>query len=119
MFDKFRVYNSKVENQLEKKIKILRSDRDGKYAPTEMGKFCEDDGVIHQVTPSYAPQYNGVGERKKQALTSTVNAMLLSLGLPNSFWDEALYSACLILNRVPNKNSNKTPMNYGRTQSLI
>ena len=28
-FDKFKVYKTRVENQLERKIKILRSDRGG------------------------------------------------------------------------------------------
>jgi len=37
-----------------------------------------------------------------------VNVMLLSSSLPNNFWGEALYSTCLILNRVPYKNSEKT-----------
>ena len=34
-FNKFICYKSVVENQMEKKIKILRSDRGGEYFPTE------------------------------------------------------------------------------------
>ena len=34
-FNKFKCYKSVVENQMEKKIKILRSDRGGEYFPTE------------------------------------------------------------------------------------
>ena len=37
--DKFKVYKSEVENQLNKKIKVLRSDRGGEYvSPFE--EFC-------------------------------------------------------------------------------
>ncbi|CAN1732006.1 Copia protein [Linum perenne] len=38
-----------------------------------------------------------------------MNAMLLSSGLPNEMWGEAILSATKILNRVPHKALNKTP----------
>ena len=38
-----------------------------------------------------------------------MNYMLLSSSLPKNCWGETLYSACLILNRIPYKNSDKTP----------
>ena len=37
-----------------------------------------------------------------------VNCMLLSSCAPKSFWREALFSACLILNRVPQRNCDVT-----------
>ena len=40
-FDMFKCYKTLVENQLEKKIKILRSDRGGEYFPIEFTVFCE------------------------------------------------------------------------------
>ena len=33
---------------MEKKIKILRSDRGGEYFPTEFILYCEEHGIIHQ-----------------------------------------------------------------------
>ena len=84
-------------SQLENKIKTLRSNRGGEYAPTEMVEFCKEHSIIHEVTPSDAPQSNGVAERKNSTLVDMVNAMLHSSGLPNNFWGETLYSACLIL----------------------
>ena len=57
LFDKFKTYKAKVENRLEKKIKILWFDRGGEYAPPiQMGDFCQEHGIIHEVTSSYAPQ---------------------------------------------------------------
>ena len=32
---------AEVENQLENKIKILRSDRGGEYTTNELKQFCE------------------------------------------------------------------------------
>ena len=114
LFDKFKVYKTEVENQLERKIKILRSDRGGEYTSLDMSNSCEMHGIIHEVTPPYAPQSNGIVERKNHTLLDMVNVMLVSSGLPSNMWGEALYSACHILNRVPYKNFEKTPYELWR-----
>ena len=84
LFDKFKVYKTEVENQLERKIKILRSDRGGEYTSLDMSNFCEMHGIIHEVTPPYAPQSNGIAERKNRTLLDMVNVMLVSSGLPSN-----------------------------------
>ena len=40
-FDMFKRYKTEVENQRNRKIKILRSDRGGEYFPNEFFMFCE------------------------------------------------------------------------------
>ena len=77
----FMQYKNEVENQLNKKIKVLRSDRDGKYE-SPFGEFCLQHGIDHQTTAPYSPQQNGVVERKNRTLKEMVNAMLISFGLP-------------------------------------
>ena len=57
--EKFILYKNEVENQLNRKIKELRSDRGGEYVvPFE--SLCEQSGIIHQVTASYSPQSNRI-----------------------------------------------------------
>lgn len=46
----FKSNKSLVQNQKEKKIKILRSDRGAKYFPTKFDSFCEENGLIHNNT---------------------------------------------------------------------
>ena len=36
-----------VENQLDKKIKILRLDRGGEHESHDFAKFCATHGIIH------------------------------------------------------------------------
>jgi len=38
-----------------------------------------------------------------------MNAILLSLGLSDNMWGEAILSACYILNKVPHKKLDQTP----------
>lgn len=116
LFDKFKIYTVRVENQLEKKIKILRSDRGGEYAPIEREEFCEH-GIIHQWSPPYSPQSNGLAKRKNQILIDMINVMLASSGLPNNLWSVVLYSACHILHKVLYKISEKTPYEIWENQN--
>jgi transposase InsO family protein len=72
----FKIYKAEAENQLDRKIKRLRSDRGGEYFSNEFDSFCAEHGIIHERTPPYSPQSNGVAERKNHTLTDLVNAML-------------------------------------------
>ena len=77
-FDMFLSYKAKVENQLDRKIRI-RSDRGGEYIL--LNDYCEKEGTIHEVTPSYSPESNGVGERKNKTLKKMMNSLLVSASL--------------------------------------
>jgi len=100
----FKIYKAEVENQLEKKIKQLRSDRVGEYFSNEFSEFYAEHGIIHVRTPPYSPQSNGITERKNRTLTKLVNAMLKTAGLSKEWWGEAILTAYHVLNRVPTKN---------------
>ena len=76
MLDYLKIYKAKVENQLERKIKRLMSDRGGEYFPRLFDEFCEEHGIIHERSPPYLPESNKIAERKNHTLTDLVNAML-------------------------------------------
>ena len=106
--DKFKIYKEEVETQLSEKIKRIRSDRGGEYVEP-FGEFCSQHGIVHEVTAPYSPQSNGVAERKNRTLKEMMNAMLLSSGLPQSMWGEAILSANYLLNRMIRKNKDVSP----------
>ena len=54
---------TEAENQLEMKIKILRSDRGEEYTSNDMSEFCQERDIIHEVTALYTPQSNGAVKR--------------------------------------------------------
>ena len=112
--EKFLIYKAEVENQLNLKIKRLRSDRGGEYDSNPLKKFCETNGIIHETTAPYTPEQNGIAERKNRTLKDMMNAMLISSGMPTNMWGEAILSACYVLNRVPHKKLDKTPFELWR-----
>ncbi|TLX69083.1 transposase family protein, partial [Labilibacter sediminis] len=106
--DKFVLYKTEVENQLNKKIKVVRSDRGGEYV-SPYAEFCAQNGIRHEFTSPYSPQSNGIAERKNRTLKEMVNAMLISSGVNQSMWGEAILSANYLLNKIPRKEKDETP----------
>jgi len=108
-FDKFKEFQSEVENQLGKKIKALRSDRGGEYLSQEFDDHLKEKGILSELTPPGTPQWNGVSERRNRTLLDMVRSTMGLSDLPISFWGHALLTAALTLNRAPSKAVEKTP----------
>jgi hypothetical protein len=109
VLDYFKIYKAEVENQLERKIKRVRSNRGGEYLSKDFGEYCAEHGIIHETMTPYSPQSNGVAERKNRTLTNLVNAMLDCSGLSKLWWGEAILTSCFVLNRVPSSKGEITP----------
>jgi transposase InsO family protein len=55
VFRRFQEFKALVENQIGKKIKVLRSDNGGEYASTEFVDFYTQAGIRRQMTLPYNP----------------------------------------------------------------
>ena len=108
-FEKFKEFQSEVENQRDRKIKCLRSDRGGEYLSHEFGTHLRKCGIVSQLTPPGTPQRNGVSERRNRTLLDMVRSMMSLTDLPLSFWGYALETAAFTLNRAPSKSVETTP----------
>ena len=69
----FKAFKVEVENQLNKRIKAIRSDRGGEnygrsnrsdeQCPGPFAKYLEECGIVSQYTMLGSPSMNGVSER--------------------------------------------------------
>ena len=75
-FEKFKEFQSEVENQCGKKIKALRSDRGGEYLSHEFSNHLKSCGIVPQLTPPGTPQRNGMSERRNRTLLDMVRSMM-------------------------------------------
>ena len=106
----FLSYKIDVENQLDKKIKRIRSDRGGEYVL--FNDYCVKEEIIHEVTPPYSPESNGVAERKNKTLKEMMNFMLISSNALYNLLGEALLTTCFLQNRIPHKKTSKTTYEF-------
>ena len=116
--ERFKIFETEVEKQLGKVIKIVKSYRGGEYYGRHgdlgqclgpFAEFLQSCGIKAQYTMPGTPKQNGVVERRNRTLMDMVRSMISRTKLPQSFWGEVLQTSMYILNRVPSKSMPKTP----------
>ncbi|GJZ77661.1 ribonuclease H-like domain-containing protein [Tanacetum coccineum] len=83
---------------------------DSQFQNMDFIEFCGSKGIKREYSNARTPQQNRVAERKNRTLIKAARTMLANSFLPNTFWAEAVSTACYVLNRVlVTKPQNKTP----------
>ena len=127
LIDALKVFMNEIEKQLDKKVKIVRSNRSSEYygkhdeieqCPSPFVKFLKKPGICAQYTISSTPQQNGVVERHNCTLIDMVRNMLSYSSLPLSLWMHALKTIMYLLNRSPSKAVSKTPFELWMERKL-
>ena len=67
-FENFKILKDLVENELDLKIKCLRSNQGGEYISYEFFDFCEQHGIKRQFYVAGTPQKNGMAERMNRTV---------------------------------------------------
>ncbi|GJW65096.1 putative ribonuclease H-like domain-containing protein, partial [Tanacetum coccineum] len=99
-----------IENLVDKKVKIIRSDNGIEFKNKVMDDFCREKYIKREYSVARTPQQNGVAERRNRTLIEAARTMLADSKLPTTFWAEAVSTACYVQNRVlVVKPHNKTP----------
>ncbi|GJT37829.1 putative ribonuclease H-like domain-containing protein [Tanacetum coccineum] len=99
-----------IENLIDLKVKIIRSDNGTEFKNRIMNEFCVMKGIRREYSVARTLQQNGVAERKNRTLIEAARTMLADSKLPITFWAEAVNTACYVQNRVlVVKPYNKTP----------
>ena len=75
-FEKFKDFKSLVENQCEKKIKVLRSDNGGEFMSNQFREFLKKEGIARQTSTPYSLQQDRVVERANPTIVEMARSML-------------------------------------------
>src|SRR5215213_1648731 len=90
-----------AERQTERKLKVLRTDNAGEYIAIDV--FLDHEEAVHERSPAYSHESNGLSERLNRTLGIMVRDMLASSNLSLSMWDEAVHTAVYVKNRLSHR----------------
>ncbi|UYV69112.1 hypothetical protein LAZ67_6002474, partial [Cordylochernes scorpioides] len=101
----------KRENELNSKLKRLRTDNGTEFTNKNLETFIESKGIKHELTTPYTPRRNGRVERANRTLLDKGRTLLADSQLPLHFWAEAVNTAAYLYNLTPTTNDpDTTPM---------
>ncbi|GJV07618.1 ribonuclease H-like domain-containing protein [Tanacetum coccineum] len=66
-----------IENLVDKKVKIIRSDNGTEFKNKGMDDFCREKGIKREYSVARTPQQNGVAERRNMTLIEAARTMVL------------------------------------------
>ncbi|GJT34578.1 putative ribonuclease H-like domain-containing protein [Tanacetum coccineum] len=66
-----------IENQVYKKVKIIRSDNGTEFKNRVLDEFCKEKGIKREYSVARTPQQNRVAERRNRTLIEAARTMVL------------------------------------------
>jgi hypothetical protein len=78
----------------------VRSDNGTEFKNTNIEEYLDEEGIGHEFSVPYTPQQNGIVERKNRTLIEAARTMLDEYKTSDSFWAEAINTACHAINRL-------------------
>jgi transposase InsO family protein len=110
VFETFKSFAILAQNQFDFDIKKVRSDNGSEFKNGRIDEYCDDKGIKHEFSSKYTPKQNGIIERKNRTLIDMARSMLVEYNVPDSYWVEAINTACHASNRLYcHKLLKKTP----------
>ena len=88
-FEAFKQYEAWCITHLGIAIKVLHSDRGGKYLDKGFILYLKSRGTEQKLTVHDTPSHNGVAERRNRTIVECVHALLHTSSLPKFLWGEA------------------------------
>lgn len=98
---KFIKFKALVENQMGKKIKILRSNNGRDYVNCDLENILKANSIRYETTVPFTPEQTGVAERTNWTLVEGARSMLIESNLSSDYWAEAVSTSAYLRNRSP------------------
>jgi transposase InsO family protein len=110
VFETFKSFAILAQNQFDFDIKKVRSDNGSEFKNARIDKYCDDKGIKHEFSSKYTSEQNDIVERKNRTLIDMARSMLAEYNVSDSYWAEAINTACHSSNRLYcHKLLKKTP----------
>jgi transposase InsO family protein len=99
------------EKQSGHALKKLISDGGGEFCNNALSAILTENGIVHNVSPPYTPQNNGVAERANRTILDMARCMLMQANLAPEWWGEAIRTATATTNCLPSREKgNSSPL---------
>jgi hypothetical protein len=85
----YKRYEAWADTQMGVKIKILNTDRGGKYLGGDFPCYLKSKGTTHKLSVHDTHQEFGVAERRNRNIVECTRALIHASGLPKNLWAEA------------------------------
>ncbi|GKC22323.1 retrovirus-related pol polyprotein from transposon TNT 1-94 [Tanacetum coccineum] len=79
-----------VENQIDVKVKQIRTNNGTEFRNFELESFCDEKGISQNFSSPYTPRQNGIAERKNRTLIEAARTMPNGSVLSKYFWIEVV-----------------------------
>jgi transposase InsO family protein len=96
----FQDFVKTMKRETSQSVKILRSDREGKFRSHAFKEFVASIGGVQEFTTTHTPEQNGVSESENRTVLEMVRSMIFSSDVHPRFWAKASHTAIHILNRT-------------------
>nr|GEX53203.1 hypothetical protein [Tanacetum cinerariifolium] len=70
---------TEIENLVDKKVKVIRSDNRTEFKNSVLNKFCAMKGIKRKFSVARTPQQNGVAERRNRILIEAARYMVYNI----------------------------------------
>jgi transposase InsO family protein len=117
-FEKFKKFKALTENQIGKRLKEVRSDKEGEFMSSDFKELCDKHGIKREYTIPRTTQQNGVVERQNRTMQQMARSMMNEKNIGQTYWVEAIHAEVHVLNKAHLRpQSDKTPYElwYGET----
>ena len=120
-FQMFKWYLARVEKEIGKNLKCLRSDRGGEFTSKYFEMFYNDKGIKRWISTPRTPPQNGIVERRNRSVMDCTRALLMEKNVSLKYWRGVVSTVVYTLNQVQIKKcTNATPFElwYGHSPNV-
>jgi len=94
-------YLKQAEAEMGEHVNYFCSNGGREYGSTALQDYFKSKGIHHKMMNVYTPQENGISKQMNCTLVKMAHAMLFDVGLPNTYWGDAILYTMHVLNHVP------------------